>query len=353
MTGGLGGLVVPVGIVVNILSVVGIVIVNKYITEVDKFDFMVFLSFLHFVFTGVGIWVILKLGFFQYKAAEQASVLPVALGSLLSVAFMNLNLSSNSVGFFQVRCWYFSRTRACAPAPAPAPALALTQLSALGSPSSLPTPPHHPQLSKLACIPFTLFAQRIMYKQTVTRMVQLTLVPILFGVGYATVYDLSLNFVGCVFAVCAIVATSMAQIFTNTYQKSLDCDAMQLLYHTSPLISIGMLLMSPFFDDWSKLWTYQFSQACVIRIATSCVFALGVNISNYLVLGKTSPLTYQVLGHLKTILILFWGFTVFKKTVDMRNVIGIAVALVGVIAYTEVRRRETTRSSSLPTHAPK
>jgi solute carrier family 35 protein E3 len=41
------------------------------------------------------------------------------------------------------------------------------------------------------------------------------------------------------------------------------------------------------------------------------VFALGVNISNYLVLGKTSPLTYQVLGHLKTVLILILGFTVF------------------------------------------
>jgi len=154
------------------------------------------------------------------------------------------------------------------------------------------------------------------------------------------------------FAVCAIVATSMAQIFTNTYQKSLDCNAMQLLYHTSPLISIGMLIMSPFFDDWNKLWVYQFSQACVTRIVISCVMALGVNISNYLVLGKTSPLTYQVLGHLKTILILFWGFTVFKKPVDMRNVIGIGVALIGVIGYTELRRRETTRPS-LPTHSAK
>jgi solute carrier family 35 protein E3 len=185
--------------------------------------------------------------------------------------------------------------------------------------------------------------QWLVYKQSVTKLVQLTLMPILFGVGYATVYDLSLNMVGCIFAVCAIVATSMAQIFTNTYQKSLDCNAMQLLYHTSPLIAIGMLIMSPFFDDWGKLWVYQFSQPCVLRIFTSCVFALGVNISNYLVLGKTSPLTYQVLGHLKTILILFWGFTVFKKAVDLRNVIGIAVALIGVIAYTEVRRREVAR----------
>ena len=331
-----GGLAVPIGVVVNILSVVGIVIVNKYITEVDKFDFMVFLSFLHFVFTGVGTWVLLKMDTFQYKAADQASVLPVALGSLLSVAFMNLNLSSNSVGFFQVSSTHYH--------PISSGFRFLTSL----------TPPHaqtHTQLSKLACIPFTLFVQWLVYKQSVSQTVQLTLIPILFGVGYATVYDLSLNATGCMFALCAIVATSMAQIFTNTYQKSLDCNAMQLLYHTTPLISIGMLIMSPFFDDWGKLWVYQFSQPCVIRILVSCCFALGVNISNYLVLGKTSPLTYQVLGHLKTILILFWGFTVFKKPVDTRNVIGIAAALVGVIGYTEVRRRETTTRSTLPTHS--
>ena len=46
------------------------------------------------------------------------------------------------------------------------------------------------------------------------------------------------------------------------------------------------------------------------------------------------------MGHLKTILILFWGFTVFKRNVDVRNVVGIAVALVGVVGYTEVKRRE-------------
>jgi solute carrier family 35 protein E3 len=66
-----------------------------------------------------------------------------------------------------------------------------------------------------------------------------------------------------------------------------------------------------------------------LPVVVSCVFALGVNISNYLVLGKTSPLTYQVLGHMKTVLILILGFTVFKKPVDIRNVIGITIAMVG------------------------
>lgn len=111
------------------------------------------------------------------------------------------------------------------------------------------------QLSKLACIPVTLIIQYFAYNTSVNRAVQLTLIPITIGVGYATVYDLDLNFLGtgircplvlllcnkvrfcaAVFAVCGIVATAMAQIFTNTYQKSLDCNALQLLYHTAPLI---------------------------------------------------------------------------------------------------------------------
>lgn len=91
-----------------------------------------------------------------------------------------------------------------------------------------------------------------------------------------------------------MVATALAQIFTNTYQKSLDCNAMQLLYHTSPYITLGMLIMCAFFDDLHSFAHYKYTPECVIRIAVSCFFALGVNISNYLVLGKTSPLTYQV-----------------------------------------------------------
>eukprot|EP01041_Mallomonas_annulata_P005772 gene5772-11665_t len=292
------------GIIVNILSVVGIVICIKYITDIDGYKFMVFLSCLHFLFTAIGSRVMLGLGMFTYSPAPLSGVLPVAIGSLLSVAFMNLNLAHNSVGLYQ--------------------------------------------LSKLVCIPFTLLVQYFFYNQSVTKSVVFTLFPITFGVGYATIYDLDVNAVGTVFAICAVVATSMAQIFTNTYQKSLDCNAMQLLYHTSPLITIGMAVMCPFFDDVPALLKHEYTTGCIIRILVSCVFALGVNISNYLVLGKTSPLTYQVLGHMKTVLILVLGFTMFHKPVDMRNLTGIVIAMFGVISYTEVRRRQANSSSSLP-----
>ena len=107
-----------------------------------------------------------------------------------------------------------------------------------------------------------------------------------------------------------------------------------------------MLIMCPFFDDISALYSYQFTNPCIVRILVSCIFALGVNVTNYLVLGKTSPLTYQVLGHLKTILILVLGFTMFNKQVDYRNALGIVVAMAGVVSYTEVRRREAMPAAS-------
>ena len=173
------------GVVGNVLSVVGIVIINKYITEVDGYNFMVFLSFLHFAFTMVGTRVMLSLGMYQFKEAPMSGILPVSIGSLLSVAFMNLNLSNNSVGFYQ--------------------------------------------LSKLACIPFTLLVQYIAYSQSVPRSVQLTLLPISFGVGYATVYDLNLNFIGT--GTC-----SSTDCFSNNCSLVLCC---YLCFH----LSISCMLM--------------------------------------------------------------------------------------------------------------
>jgi len=41
-----------------------------------------------------------------------------------------------------------------------------------------------------------------------------------------------------VFAACAVVSTSMAQILTSTNQKSLNLDALQLLHHTAPIIAL-------------------------------------------------------------------------------------------------------------------
>lgn len=195
------------------------------------------------------------------------------------------------------------------------------------------------QLCKLACIPFTVLVQRLIYRIDPPWQVKLTLLPILAGVGLATVHDVSVTTQGTIMAALAIAFTAFAQIFTQSYQASLGCDALQLLLLTSPLIATGMLLLTPFFDDVPALLHVQWSLPLMGWIFLSCILALGVNMSNYLVLGKTSPLTYQVLGHLKTILDLLLGYMAFRYKVDTKQLMGVVVAMAGVISYTEVKRR--------------
>ncbi len=280
-------------IIWNVISVVGVVILNKHLSQNDGVTQVVFLSFLHFFFTMVGMRILLSLNFFEYKPAETSKLLPVAFGSIGSVAFMNLNLKSNSVGFYQ--------------------------------------------LSKLFCIPVAILLERLTYGEKVPKKVQLTLVPVILGVGIATVSDTSLNFIGTIYAILAVLCTTCAQVFTSRFQKELNFDGLQLLYHTSPIISLGMLFFGLALEGIPGI-TFRFepSTGTVYRIIITCVFALLVNVTNYVVLGKTDALTYQIVGHFKMICIIILGFLLFNQHASFKNILGIAIALVGVMLYSEV-----------------
>ena len=65
----------------------------------------------------------------------------------------------------------------------------------------------------------------------------------------------------------------------------------------------------------------------------SCLISVSVNFSTVLVIGKTSPVTYQVLGHLKTCLVLTFGYVLLHDPFSWRNIFGILVAIVGMVLY--------------------
>lgn len=78
-------------------------------------------------------------------------------------------------------------------------------------------------------------------------------------------------------------------------------------------------------------------------ILLSCLIAVSVNFSTFLVIGKTSPVTYQVLGHLKTCLVLAFGYTLLHDPFTSRNIIGILIAIVGMGLYSYFCVNETKR----------
>ena len=165
----------------------------------------------------------------------------------------------------------------------------------------------------------------------------------LLGVGIATVTDMQLNGLGTFMSVCAVITTCVSQIWTNHYTKQFQVSSTQLLYAASPymaaiLATIALPLDAqlvggtPFDVTWSV--------PVLFCAALSCGIAVSVNFSTFLVIGKCDAVTYQVLGHLKTMLVLGFGFTVIGNPATGRNLMGIAVALVGMVVYAQVESRE-------------
>ncbi len=202
---------IALGATGNVITTIGLVILNKYIVAVDGFDYIVFLSCLHFMFTYLGCSIACFFHLFDKKDLPPQIKVSVALVSrcLLAgtnhrqpdlyyrplsirqatsagVVLMNLNLAANSVGFYQ--------------------------------------------LSKLACIPVTLLMEKVYYNRIPSRGILLTFLPLLVGVGMGTINDVTMNSRGTLYALLAVVAAPLAQILTSNVQKELDCNAMQLLH---------------------------------------------------------------------------------------------------------------------------
>jgi solute carrier family 35, member E3 len=131
------------------------------------------------------------------------------------------------------------------------------------------------QLSKLACIPCTIFLDWAFRGKRVSFPIALTLVLITVGVGLATVDDVRVNVLGAVYGAVAILFASLSPILTSSYQRQLTCSSIQLLRLTSPIIASGTLLMIPLFDNIHTLRRMEPSPDLVAHVLISCGMALG------------------------------------------------------------------------------
>jgi hypothetical protein len=113
------------------------------------------LSGIHFYFSFITCLILIGLGMIHYKPVNNyLHLLRIALGSLGSVIFMNYNLATNSIGFYQT--------------------------------------------SKLSCIPITLMIETILNKrqQNLSFKMVFSLFLILLGMGLVAVNEISFNIEG-------------------------------------------------------------------------------------------------------------------------------------------------------------
>lgn len=116
-----------------------------------------------------------------------------------------------------------------------------------------------------------------------------------------------------------------------------------MLNEYSPIAAGFLGILIPIFEPvgWvhaepGTLLGYQPSFAAVVAIAVSAGLGLLVSLSTFLVIGATSSLTYNVVGHIKTVIILMGGCMFFGDQMPLKKLAGISVAMMGIIWYSQV-----------------
>ncbi|XP_058179679.1 UDP-xylose transporter 3 [Rhododendron vialii] len=289
----------------SVVSSVSIVICNKALISTLGFTFATTLTSWHLLVTFISLHAALWMKLFEHKPFDPRAVMGFGILNGTSIGLLNLSLGFNSVGFYQ--------------------------------------------MTKLAIIPFTVLLETIFFRKKFSRNIQLSLGVLLLGVGIATVTDLQLNVLGSVLSLLAVVTTCVAQIMTNTIQKKFKVSSTQLLYQSCPYQAITLFITGPFVD-WlltnQNVFAFKYTPQVLAFIVLSCMISVSVNFSTFLVIGKTSPVTYQVLGHLKTCLVLGFGYVLLSNPFSWRNLLGILIAVVGMVIYSYCCTLESQQKAS-------
>jgi solute carrier family 35 protein E3 len=297
----------------NVTSSVTLVLLNKRVFS-NGFFYPMTLSFFHFVFT-IGFYEALRVCGVYVRPEQQMprfEKFKVAFAGFASIGFMNLSLTYNSVGFYQV--------------------------------------------TKLIMVPVTLAINSLFYNVTTNGKVKVSLLLVIAGVGVATVTDVQLKPLGFGFGCCAVLATAMFQIFQGTKQKEFGLSGTQLQAAIAPWQSTQALIVAGAAECvcWSALSPCEtaidyFAEAAepkhaytLALVLGTCFVALLVNFTSFGLIGKTGPITFQVVGHAKTCLVLVGGYVLFPaKNMDVQqfynNIAGVSIAFLGCVLYGNIK----------------
>jgi solute carrier family 35 protein E3 len=273
----------------NLVSSPALIFVNKSIFHYYHFNFATALTCFHFACTGIGLFICAKVGLFEPKAISMSELVPLIFCNAVCTPLANLSMQLNSLGFYQVM--------------------------------------------KIAITPCVVAMEFFVYGKTLDRRLALCLVPVCIGVAICTVTDMEVRFVGAIVGSLMTLSTVFVQVVFKNFQEKHKVDSMQLLYYVMPLSAVAQFGTIPLAEDVPTLKSFEWTNTFTMWVMLSGFLAFCVNLSGFLVIGKATPVTYNVVTHCKTVVVIVGGFVLFGSPLAAKNVMGIIVTLLGAWGY--------------------
>lgn len=296
----------------NVISSVGIIMANKQLMSPNgyAFSFATTLTGFHFAVTALVGLVSNATGYSASKHVPMWELLWFSIVANTSITGMNLSLMLNSVGFYQI--------------------------------------------SKLSMIPVVCVMEWILHNKHYSKEVKLSVVVVVLGVGVCTVTDVKVNAKGFICSCVAVLSTSLQQISIGSLQKKYSIGSFELLSKTAPIQAVSLLVFGPFIDYYLNgkfITNYKITSGAVFFILLSCALAVFCNVSQYLCIGRFSAVSFQVLGHMKTVCVLTLGWLLFDSELTFKNIMGMALAVLGMIIYSWAVEVEKQSNAKIIHHA--
>uniref|UniRef100_A0A383VFD1 Sugar phosphate transporter domain-containing protein n=1 Tax=Tetradesmus obliquus TaxID=3088 RepID=A0A383VFD1_TETOB len=293
----------------NLSSVVAIVFANKLVLYTHGFHFAATLTWLHTIFTTIGMIAMAAVGFFEIKRVPVSKSLPVATVYVGFIVLNNLSIQLNTVGFYQI--------------------------------------------SKIAITPVVVAIEWAFYSKPASPRILASIAVLLTGITLATVTDsqVSSRPLGMLVAAINVCVTGLYQVWAGSKQRELGLNGLQLLHQVAPLSVALLAVIIPLLEPVGftnpgpdTVLGYTLTPGAAFWIIVSSMLGLVVTLSTFLFIGATSSLTYNVVGHMKTVLIVAGGVLLFGDSMSAKKLAGLGCAMAGIVWYSQIKLGEASKA---------
>eukprot|EP01062_Namystynia_karyoxenos_P039328 TRINITY_DN28614_c0_g1_i1.p1 TRINITY_DN28614_c0_g1~~TRINITY_DN28614_c0_g1_i1.p1 ORF type:complete len:383 (+),score=85.19 TRINITY_DN28614_c0_g1_i1:76-1149(+) len=314
----------------NVVSSVGIIMVNKQLMSSTGvgFNYPVCLSALHFLLTSAVSKAV--------KAATPQKVPSAAESDISSSGSLPPRFTAVDIAIFVI--------------------VSNTSIISLNTSLMLNSVSLY-QLAKLGIPPFTAMVETFWLGKRFSLMQILFMAVTLCGVGMVSVSEFKVtgSVAGLVAAAMSVTGSSMQQVLCGYHQNRCKISSNEMLGAVTPWQGVTLLALSPPIDyAMTGAWVAQFqwTRWAIFFVVLSCSAAAAVNMSHFMCLGRFSAVSFQVMGHIKTMSVVAIGSMVFGAIYNQQQYIGVALCVTGMIGYACVvgqQLRPQERLSPKPT----
>ena len=266
----------------------------------------------------LGMRIFARIGFFERVSISKLKLAPLSMAYIGYVVLGNMSIQYNSIGFYQI--------------------------------------------SKILCTPAVMILERFVYSKTTDFKTKASVAIMCLGITLATVTDATVQAFGIIVAFVSVICSSAYSVLVGVKQKELEVGSMQMLHEHSPIAACLLMIVLPFMEPIfpSRSDTYdspavhesesvvswiqnKATISAVFIIILSSIMGLLLNWSMFLMISSTSPLTFNVIGHLKTIIVISGGVLFFGDTIPLSKALSLLVAASGIGWYSYLKQSQLTK----------